>query len=218
MKKIRFFLDEEDKYCQTEPEEIMIWDEEAQEWDYKRIPLDFLRSRPFQQSYNNLEYKRERTQGYNLSDAELTVLGMFIMHHSQFFRDDYYGNVVPEIAQNMFEVLDSSISKAPITEHATLYRFCEVEDKHDMKVGEVFFIPHNLTCTSDKWDRNDRNIYIIQTLPSDKTQAHDIYKMYPHNENEHQVNFLRGTKFLVTAIKDIFGTVYHEFYMEELEQ
>ena len=69
MKEIRFFLDEEDKYCQTEPEEIMIWDVEAQEWDYKRIPLDFLRSRPFQQSYNNLEYKRERTQGYNLSEA-----------------------------------------------------------------------------------------------------------------------------------------------------
>ena len=218
MKEIRYFLDEEDKYCQTEPEEIMIWDEETQEWDYKRIPLDFLRSRPFLQSYNNLDYKRERTQGYNLSDAELTVLGMFIMHHSQYFRDDYYGDVIPEIAKNMFEVLDSLVSKAPVKAHKTLYRFCQVEDKHDMKVGDVLFIPHNLTCTSDKWERNDRNIYIVQTLPQDKTHAHDIYKMYPHNENEHQINFLRGTKFLVTAIKDVSGTEYHEFYMEELEQ
>ena len=209
-------MDEEDKYCQTEPEEIMIWDEEAQEWDFKRIPLDFLRSRPFQQSYNNIDYKRERTQGYNLSDAELTVLGMFIMHHSRYFREDYYGEDIPEIAKNMFEVLDVSVSKAPITEHKTLYRFCQVEDKHDMKVGEVLFIPHNLTCTSDKWDRNDRNIYIIQTLPKDKTHAHDIYKMYPHNKNEHQINFLRGTKFLVTEIKEIAGTEYQEFYMDEL--
>lgn len=216
MKEIRYFLDEEDKYCQTEPEEIMIWDEEAQEWDFKRIPLDFLRSRPFQQSYNNIDYKRERTQGYNLSDAELTVLGMFIMHHSRYFREDYYGEDIPEIAKNMFEVLDVSVSKAPITEHKTLYRFCQVEDKHDMKVGEVLFIPHNLTCTSDKWDRNDRNIYIIQTLPKDKTHAHDIYKMYPHNKNEHQINFLRGTKFLVTEIKEIAGTEYQEFYMDEL--
>lgn len=217
MKEIRYFLDEEDKYCQTEPEEIMIWDEEAQEWDYKRIPLDFLRSRPFQQNLNNLDYKRERTHGYNLSDAELTVLGMFIMHHSRYFRDDYYGEDIPEIAKNMFEVLDVSVSKAPITEHKTLYRFCQVEDKHDMKVGEVLFIPHNLTCTSDKWERNDRDIYIIQTLPHDKTHAHDIYKMYPHNENEHQINFLRGTKFLVTAIKDVSGTEHYEFYLDEIE-
>ena len=217
MKDIKYFLEEEYKYCQIEREEVEVWNEEIQDWDYKRIPLDFLRQKPFQREYGNITYKKKQTKGYNLSDAELTMLGLFIMHHSQFFRDDYY-DVIPEIAKNMFEVLDVSVSKAPITEHKILYRFCQVEDKYDMKVGEVLFIPHNLTCTSDKWDRNDRDIYIIQTLPHDKTHAHDMYKMYPHNENEHQINFLRGTKFLVTAIKDIFGTEYHEFYMEELEQ
>ena len=75
-----------------------------QEWDYKRIPLDFLRSRPFYQSYNNLDYRKERTQGYDLNDAELTVLGMFFMHCSAPFRDDYYtqkGDAVPEIAKRV---------------------------------------------------------------------------------------------------------------------
>lgn len=46
MKDIQYFLDVEDKYCQTIPEEVEVWDEDVQEWDYKRIPLDFLRSRP----------------------------------------------------------------------------------------------------------------------------------------------------------------------------
>ena len=216
MKDIKYFISEEEKYCKIEPEETMVWDEEIQDWDYKHNPLDFLRSRPFLHNYENKNYIRELTTGYDLTDTELTALGMFSMHYSRYFRDDYYGEVIPEIATNMFEVLNSLVSKAPITEHTTLYRFCKIEDKHDMKVGEVLFIPYNLTCTSDKWDRNDQNIYIIQTLPHDKTHAHDIYKMYPHNENEHQVNFLRGTKFLVTNIKEISGTEYHEFYMEEL--
>ena len=116
MKDIRYFLDEEDKYCKNEPEEAEVWDEEIQERDYKRIPLDFLRLRPFQHEYGNIAYKKELTKEYDLSDAELTMLGLFIMHHSQYFRDDYYGDAIPEIAKNMFEVLDSLVSKAPETE------------------------------------------------------------------------------------------------------
>ena len=181
MRDIVYFLEEEEKYCQTEREEIEVWNEDVQDWDYKRIPLDFLRQRPFQREYGNIAYNKELTKGYDLTDAELTMLGLFIMHHSQYFRDDYYGYVIPEIAKNMFEVLNSLVSKAPVTEHETLYRFCQVEDKHDMRIGDVLFIPHNLSCTTDKWKKNDRNIYIIQTLPHDKTHAHDIYKMCQAN-------------------------------------
>ena len=160
MKDIQYFLDVEDKYCQTIPEEVEVWDEDVQEWDYKRIPLDFLRSRPFDQSYNNLDYRKERTQGYDLNDAELTVLGMFFMHCSAPFRDDYYtqkGDAVPEIAKEMFEVLDSLVAKAPQTTNNLLFRFCVDEDKHDMKIGDIVTFSHNLTCTLDKWNRNDNN-------------------------------------------------------------
>lgn len=218
MKDIQYFLDEEGKYCLTEQKPHDVWDEEIQDWDYKRIPLDFLRQKPFKHAYDNIAYKKELTKGYDLNDAELTMLGLFFMHHSRYFRDDYYGVPIPEIAINMFDVLDSSISKSPVTEHAVLYRFCQVEDKHDMRVGDIIFTPHNLTCTADKWNRNDRDIYIIRALSHDETRAHDTYKMYPHNRNEHQVNFLRGTKFLVSNIKEIPGTDYHEFYMKESEQ
>ena len=217
MKDIRYFLDEEDKYCQAEPEETMFWNEEVQDLDCKHIPLDFLRQKPFHKSYNNLDYRRERTLGYDLSDAELTVLGMFIMHHSRYFRDDYYGNEIPEIAKNMFEVLDSLVSKAPKTMNHLLLRFCVDQDKHDMRINNIVTFPHNLTCTAEKWNRSDNNIYVITPLSDRRTRAHDIYKMYPHNENEKQVNFLRGTKFLVTDVKEIPKTEYHEFFMNEVE-
>lgn len=217
MKDISYFLEEEEKYGQTQPNEVEVWDEDAQDWDYKHIPLDFLRQKPFYKSYNNLDYRRERTQGYDLSDAELTVLGMFIMHHSMYFRDDYYGDKIPEIAKNMFEVLDSLVAKAPQTTNHLLYRFCVDEDKHDVKIGDIVTFPHNLTCTSEKWNRNNNNKYIITPLADGRTRAHDIYKMYPHNENERQVNFLRGTQFLIKDVQDIPGTEYHEFYIDEIE-
>ena len=215
MKNISYFLDEEDKYNQTESIDNEVWDEEVQNWNYKRIPFAFLRSKPFRRSYNNIAYLKEHSEGYDLSDSELTALSMFIMHCSAPFRDDYYGEPIPELALNMFEVLDSVVSKAPATQSKTLFRFCVDEDRHDMKVGDIITFPHNLTCTTDRWDRKDNNIYIIQPLHHDKTRAHDIYKIYPHNEKERQVNFIRGSRFRVMDIENIDGTEYHKFYMIE---
>lgn len=217
MKDIKYFLEEEKRFCQTEPGELEVWDENVQDWDYKRSPLEFLRQRPFLREYSNIAYIKEHTKGYDLTDVELTVLGLFIMHHSKYFRDDYYDGNIPEIAKNMFEVLDNVVSKAPVIRQEMLYRFCQVEDKHDMSIGDVLFVPYNLTCTAENWNRNEQNIYIIKTLPHDKTRAHDICEMYPHNINEHQVNFLRGTKFLVSNIERIPDTEFHRFYLEELE-
>ena len=217
MKDIKYFREEEDKYCQTEREEVEVWDEEIMDWDYKRIPLDFLRQRPFYRERENIYHNKELTKGYDLSDAELTILGMFIMHHSRCFRDDYYGECVPEIAKNMFDVLDSLVTKAPVTEANVLYRECKYPDDITLKAGDVLFVPHNLTCTLNNCVRDDNNFYIIRTLTHSKTRAHDIYRMYPHNAQEMQVNFLRGTKFFVTNVEVIKGTEYYLFYMEELE-
>lgn len=216
MKNIKYFLDEEDRYNQANHEAVLLWNNGLE--SIERDPLSFLRKRPFHRSYDNIGYVRELTKGYELNDAEHIVLSMFIMQSSQYFRDDYYNMPIPEIAISMFEVLESVIAKAPRFDKNTLYRFCNDNDKFDMKVGDVIFVPHNLTCTTSRWNRSDCNIYVIQTLSQDKTRAHDLCKMYPHNPAEKQVNFLRGTKFLVTDIKEIKGTVYHEFYLKELEK
>lgn len=216
MKDIRYFLDEESKYCQTQPKECEVWDEDAQEWSYKRIPLAFLLSKPFLREYENISYKKELTKGYDLNDAELTMLGLFIMQHSRYFRDDYYELPIPELALNMFEVLNSLVAKAPVTENALLYRFCVDEDRKDMEIGDSIVFPYNLTCTANKWNRKDNNIYVIHTLPKEDTNAHDLYRMYGHG-CEKQVNFLRGTKFLVVDKEIIDKTEYHIFVMNEIK-
>ena len=216
MKDIKYFLDEEDRYNQTNHETVFLWNNGIE--DINRDHLSFLRKKPFHHCYDGISYVREHTNGYELSEAELTVLNMFIMQYSQYFRDDYFDKPIPEIAKCMFEVLDNLVAKAPRLDNNTVYRFCKSHDKSDMKVGDVIVVPHNLTCTAGRWNRSDCNIYVIQTLSKDKTRAHDIFKMYPHNPSEKQVNFLRRTSFLVTDIKDIKGTVYHEFYLKELEK
>ena len=216
MKDIKYFLDEEDRYNQANNEAVILWNNELE--SIVCDPLSFLQKRPFHRSYDNIGYVREHTKGYELNDAELTVLSMFIMNYSRYFRDDYYNKPIPEIATSMFEVLESIVAKAPRFDNNTLYRFCNEYDKSDMKVGDVILVPHNLTCTADRWNRSDCNIYVIQTLSQDKTGAHDFCKMYPHNPAEKQVNFLRGTKFLVTDIKEIKGTVYLEFCLKELKK
>ena len=216
MKDIKYFLDAEDRYNQANQETVLLWNNGLESIEHD--PLSFLRKRPFHRSYDSIGYVREQTIGYELNDAEHTVLSMFIMQCSQYFRDDYYYKPIPEIATSMFEVLESVVAKAPRFDNKTLYRFCNDYDKSCIKVDDVILVPHNLTCTADRWNRNDCNIYVIQTLSQDKTRAHDLCKMYPHNHAEKQVNFLRGTKFLVTDIKEIRGTVFHEFYLRELEK
>ena len=218
MKDIKYFLEEEYKYCQTKIENIEAWDENIHDWVYIQSSLDFLRQKPFQHGLNNIDYIKELTKGFDLSDAELIMLGMFIMHHSRYFRDDYYGDTVPEIAKNMFDVLNTLIAKAPIADIGTLYRECKSPDTIALQVGDILLIPHNLTCTENNCMSIKNNIYVIRTLPHTKTRARDIYKMYPHNVKEKQVNFLRGTKFLVTKVEKIEDTDYHRFYMNELSQ
>ena len=48
------------------------------------------------------------------------------------------------------------------------------------------------------------------------TKAHDLYRMYNHG-HEKQVNFLRGSKFLIEDKKIIDDTEYYQFIMHEIK-
>lgn len=218
MKDIEYFLYEEDKYNEIERDDFGVYDEDSKEIIFGNDdPLSFLIEKPFHGIYEKaIDYIKERTQGFCLSEAEMTILGVFYAKWSAPFRDDYYTPPIPELALNMFEVLDSVVAKAPVTENLLLYRFCVDEDKNDMKVGDNIIIPYNLTCTADNWNRKDSNIYIIHTLPQNMTKAHDLYRMYNHG-HEKQVNFLRGSKFLIEDKKIIDDTEYYQFIMHEIK-
>ena len=218
MKDIDYFLYEEDKYNEVHRNDFGVFDEEMKEFVFGQDdPLSFLIERPFHGIYEKaIDYIKENTKGFCLSEAEMTMLGVFYARWSAPFRDDYYSLPIPELALNMFEVLNSLVAKAPATENEVLYRFCVDEDRNDMKIGDTIVFPYNLTCTADKWDRKDNNIYVIHTLPKEETNAHDLYRMYSHG-CEKQVNFLRGTKFLVVNKGIIDETAYLIFVMNEIK-
>jgi len=67
------------------------------------------------------------------------------------------------------------------------------------KIGEIFEPSHSLTTTTEVWE-NDTNMYVITLRSIDKTKAHSLYKIYNHG-NETQVNFERGTQFVVENVE-----------------
>lgn len=210
---IKYFLEEEDNYNKTNHDEWTT--NEFGELEFAHDALSFLREKPFHKLCAATDFVTERCTQFGLTDSERTVLRMFYAKWSAEFRDDFYKKPIPELANNMFITLNNVIKKAPITDSKVLYRFCNEYDQANMKINDVILIPHNLTCTTFNWNQNGNNVYVICTLPSDKTCAHDLYKIYEHGD-EKQVNFLRGTRFLVTKIEEIPNTKYHTYYLDEL--
>ncbi len=147
------------------------------------------------------EKVRSAMKKYNLTEVEVLIMNCFYGNLSQYFRDDTYEQFgeVPEISQKMQKVLENFIRKAPKHKGGELYRFLNSHDRSDFNIGDVFEPSFSLTTTNEDWEQ-DKNTYVITPLPEESTSAYDIYKIYNHGE-ENQVNFLKGTKFVVTRIK-----------------
>ena len=114
----------------------------------------------------------------------------------------------------MQKILNDIILKSPKNTATILYRFLEPEDKRDLHIGEVYTPEYSLTTTIDDWEQNV-DVYIITPLDENNTQAHEIFRLV-FNQNENQVNFIKGTKFLVTDIKQKGDNKI--FYLRELEK
>lgn len=206
LKSIDYFLAEETKYREAHiNDHEFIWDEECgmQSFDIDD-PLSFLKQNRFHRIYDDIcsnrgMYKNVIEEFY-LSDAELLMLRLFMADMSSYFRDDNYYNGVPPLVVEMQKCLYSVIEKAPIFEGNTLYRFCVFEDKVDFERGQKYTIPYSLTTTIDNWNQ-DKDVYIIKTLPKWQTNARCIYRILNHG-GENQVNFMPNTSFLITEINE----------------
>lgn len=213
MKDIQYFLLEEKKYLassQAEPE--LVWNEESGELGYPYDPLDFLQKKPFQTfQHNNIDKENH----HGLTNVEKMIFTCFIGNISYAFRDDYYHREVPEVVREMQIVLNSTIAKAPKFKGRTLYRFTKIGDKTNFEIGDIYQPRHNLTTTTEDWEQNRSDVYVIKTLPENDTQAHSLYLIYNHG-NETQVNFLRGASFQITDIIPIQGTEYKRIFMSEI--
>ena len=213
MKDIQYFLSEEEKYLassQAEPE--LVWNEELEELGFSYAPLSFLGKKPFQTFQHNNIDKENR---YGLTDVEKMILTCFLGNISYAFRDDNYCGEVPDIVREMQTVLNSIIEKAPKYKGNTLYRFTKTGDKTNFDIGDIYQPLHSLTATTEDWEQNRSDIYVIKTLPENETKAHSLYLIHNHS-NETQVNFLRGTSFKITDIEPIEGTEYKRIFMSEI--
>ena len=218
MKDIKYFLDAERKFQEEHPQEHeLYYDPDFVCLMPRTYPDDFLRD-GWMHKIAEGPYSKEIEEAkkkYNLSDVEVLIMYCFYGKLSRYFRDDIYYQYgqVPEIAKEMQIVLESFIKKAPKHKEGVLYRFLKPNDKVDVCVGEVFEPPCSLTTTNEDWNQ-DKDVYVITTLPEKTTSAYDIFKIYNHGD-ENQVNFLKGTRFEVTKI-DSMQNGYKRIYLKEL--
>ncbi len=217
MDDLNYFLEEENKYNASHKDiDIMWYDEENGEMNLGfDDSLDFLIKKPFEKYSKASAAHINETSKYNLSPIERTILSMFFGDCSAEFRDDLYYGDIPELVKKMMDILDDVVKKAPTTEHNFLYRVCNDYDDVKNSVGDVIHVKHNLTCSAENWNAKNANVYVIRTLPPNKTRAHDLYKIY-NKAKEYQVNFLRNTCFKVTEL--IPNGNYGEmmFYLDEM--
>lgn len=198
MKNLDYFVEFEQSYCKTPiPDMIYV---HGSGFEPGEEPLHFLRKGCFSQ----LAPKARKLNGESgLSDVEWLMLLCFMADLSPYFRSDTYYNGVPTVVKEMQSVLDHVISKAPIFSGEKLYRFLKSNDRTDFSIGDRFMPEHSLTTTMEDWGQ-DCDSYEITPLPPDKTKAHSICYFHNHG-NEKQVNFERGTCFIVTDIQKVNG-------------
>ena len=198
MENIDYFVEFEQSYCKTPIPDIVYVDGSG--FEPGEEPLHFLRKGRFTQ----LAQRARELKGVSgLSDVEWLILLCFMADLSPYFRSDTYYNGVPNVVKEMQHILDIVISKAPVFSGKKLYRFLKSNDKTDFSIGDCFIPEHSLTTTMEDWGQ-DCDSYVITPLPLDKTRAHSLCSFYNHG-NEMQVNYERGTKFIVTDIQKSNG-------------
>jgi hypothetical protein len=201
IKDIQYFIKKEKEYISEHKNDGTIFVEGTGPIDDDFYnPEYFLKDGKIQWYYDGIKGYIENEEKYELTEAERVILRMFYGDMSCYFRDDYYHGTIPEVARELFKVLNSLVLKAPQSESSTLRRYCVPQDKTDFSKGDIFTIAHCLTCTKDNWGQEDRkNVYIIEPLKDGKTKAHNLYEIYNHGD-EKQVNFTRGTSFKITKV------------------
>lgn len=219
MNDINYFLTEEETFCKKHLNYgNYFFNEKYKTMDVvgSEDPMFFIKKRPFSTYYNQMKEASDGEIKYALTDIERVVLRLFYSKYSEYFRDDYYKNDIPELAIKMFQVLDGIVAKAPQNRDNILYRFCNSYDRHNMKNGDIITFPYNLTTTNYDWGQEKyKNVYIIYPLKNGKTKAHNLFEIVCHGD-ENQVEFLRNTSFKVTKVSATEGTEYKKFYLQEI--
>lgn len=115
----------------------------------------------------------------------------------------------------MCQALDTVLIKAPICTSTILYRRHRNSDVVDFVEGEIRIFPSYLT-TSTKFCNQPCHQLII-TANLEHTNAKALY-MIRNDKEEYQVNFKRGSSFLIERVATFEedGVEYKRIWMKEL--
>lgn len=108
----------------------------------------------------------------------------------------------------LIELLDSALEKIPSTSSRVLYRQERYQDIEHLR--ELFFthtplrVAHYLTCSADDFD--NCALKLVITPLGESSRARDIHLVRNQGEElpypENQVEFMRGTSFLIDDIRE----------------
>ncbi len=121
----------------------------------------------------------------------------------------------PYPINEMCKALDTVLIKAPACTDTPLYRQHRKNDIIDFKKGEIRTIPSYLTTSINNWNQSCHQLIITPNL--DITNAKALYKIR-NDKEEYQVNFKRGTSFLIEKVETFSedGVEYKRIWMKEL--
>lgn len=155
----------------------------------------------------------------NITEIELLSIIMlegFACHLIQTAAfDPRQSNKVSEV---LIDALDSALLKIDKNSEAILYRN-DSNNFKEYKIGQKIIFNGFFTTSKDDFDNASSIKWIITPLSSQKTKAHEIYKIYNHGSQcpypEYQIEFERGATFVVTAIKS--ESKYKTIHITETE-
>lgn len=156
---------------------------------------------------------------HELSKWQLTKLEMLMLLCYQSNLSDVFDNGDPRKSpypiNEMCKAMDSVLMKAPVCTETPLYRQHRKNDVIDFKEGEIRTFPSYLTTSIKNWNQSCHQLKIIPNLVH--TNAKALYKIR-NDKGEYQVNFKRGTSFLIEKVETIRedGVEFNRIRMKEL--
>lgn len=123
-----------------------------------------------------------------------------------------------KVSEILIEALDSALLKVAKNTEVVLYRNDD-SDFNEYNIGQKIRINGFFTTSKDDFDNASSIKWVITPLITEKTKAHEIYKIYNHGSEcpypEYQIEFERGATFVVTTIKS--GSKYKTIHITETE-
>ena len=121
----------------------------------------------------------------------------------------------PYPINEMCKALDTVLVKAPTCIDSPLYRQYRKNEVVDFKEGEIRTFPSYLTTSIKNWNQQCHQLIVTPNLSH--TNAKALYKIR-NDKGEYQVNFKRGTSFLIEKVETFEedDVKYKRIWMKEL--